>query len=99
MRKYLLTVIALLMISLSSCTVQRYVIGDGPVNKDEVKSVYSSDRNLYLIYGLIPLNKTNPRIPANGNYQIKTCHNVFDALISGITCGIITSRTTKILVK
>jgi len=99
MRRYLLSSIALLTIFLSSCTVQRHVIGDGPVTKDEVGSVYSSDRNLYLFYGIIPLNRPNSRIPVDGNYQIKTCHSFVDGLISGVTCGIITSRTTKILVK
>ena len=89
----------ILLAGLSSCSVQRYTVGDGPVGKQEVEKVFYTDRNFYLIGGLIPLNKPNPRLPTSGGYQIKSSFGIFDGLLTGITGGIVTSRRTKILIK
>lgn len=98
-KKSILIASLLSTITLSSCTVQRYTIGYGPVGPQSVERVYSSDRNFYLIGGLIPLNQPHPRVPDDGNYQIKSSYNLVDILIIGLTGGLITSRKTKILVK
>ena len=87
------------MVALSSCTVQRYTIGNGPIGPQQVERVYDSERNFYLLGGLISLNQPHPRTPDNGNYQIKTNYDILDLIISGVTGGLITSRKTKILVK
>lgn len=84
---------------LTSCTVTRTTIGDGPIGKQGITQVHSKGKQLYLFWGLLPLGYTSPPIPADNNCQIKTSRNVGDALITYITFGIVQSRTIKVLVK
>ena len=99
MKKYVVALGILSTIVLSSCSVQRYTVGNGPIGPQQVERVYARGRNFYLFAGLIPLNRATPVVPSDGNYQIKSSFNVVDWLITGITGGLITSRQTKILIR
>ena len=99
MKKHLIVLSILFTVSLPSCTVQRYTIGYGPVGPQAVERVYSADRSFYLFGGLVSLNHPNPRVPDDGNYQIKSSCTIVDMVITGLTGGLVTSRKTKILVK
>ena len=81
-----------------SCSVNENIVGKGPKSSIGDTKLYSHERQLYLLNGLIRLNKAKPELPEDGNYLIRTSHNVVDALIASFTFAIITSRTVKIYV-
>ena len=80
-----------------SCITHRHTVGDGPLGSKGKVKVYDKNKQHYLFWGLISLNPNSPQLPAHGNYQVKTCFNFEDALLSLISCGIISHRTTKVL--
>lgn len=89
----------IILLAGSSCMVTRTTIGDGPVVTNGPAVVYSKAKQFYLFWGLFPLGHSQPAIPDNHNLQVKTSLNLTDALVSGLTVGIITSQTIKIVVK
>jgi Bor protein len=98
MKKLIVLSIALPVL-LSSCYVNRNTVGSGPVGKDPNVTTYSQAKQLYLFKGLVALNNPDPAKPTDGNYQIKTCQNLVDDVVSSITFGVFNMRTIKILVK
>ncbi len=89
----------LLSAFLTSCTVTRTTIGNGPIGNQGQTETFSKGKQLYLFWGLLPLGHTSPPIPEDKNCQVKTSQNVGDALITWLTIGIVQSRTIKILTK
>ncbi len=59
--------------------------------------VHDKAKQGYLFWGLLPVNNSSANVPVHGDYQVKTCFNVEDALLSLISCGIISYRTIKVL--
>ena len=88
--------LAFLIIS-SSCLTQRHTVGDGPIGSKGTVKVYDKHKDRYLFWGLLPLNQNSIKTPEHGNYQVKTCFNFEDALLSLVSIGIVSHRTTKIL--
>jgi len=82
-----------LVISLSSCYTYEYSIGKGAQKGIEVK-----EKNHYLIYGLAPVDISNPIEMAgnNENYNVKIEHTFVDGLLNAITFGIYTPTTTTV---
>lgn len=78
--------------------VNRHTVGNGPRGKEPAK-LFSSAKQVYLFGGLIAIGEAVPALPASGNYQIKTSHNVVDWLVTGLTGNLISLRTVKIRVK
>ena len=66
-------------------------VGDGPQTGVQVKKM-----NHYLIYGLAPLNVSDPQELAGDatDYEVKIEHTFIDGLINAITFGIYTPTTT-----
>ena len=83
--------IAILAISMSSCFTYTYTMGSGPQTGVEVK-----EKNHYLIYGLAPLNISDPVKMAGDseNYSVTIEHTFVDGLLNAITFGIYTPTTT-----
>jgi hypothetical protein len=86
------------VLSMSSCFVNRHVVGDGPIGKADTK-IYSHGRQFSLFWGLINLGRSKATGPEKCGYQIKSAFNGVDIFISTITGGIIGSRVVKIYVK
>jgi len=91
--------LAILSTTLSSCFVNRTTVGNGPINKEDTTVVYSQVKQYYLILGLAALNKAQPKLPAEPNYQVISYMSLTDGIITGCTFGVVCARTTKILVK
>ncbi len=98
MRLLSLFIIFFISFALQSCFVTRTTVGDGPVGRRGKTDVYSKARRFYIFGGLVPLGLGQPAIPQSNNCQIKTYFGGVDVFVSFITAGIITSRSTKILV-
>jgi hypothetical protein len=100
MKNFVQTIIlCTLVLSLNSCFVNRTTIGDGPIGKGNLTARYSHVKQMYVLWGLLPINQAQPVLPQGCGYQVKSSFNFIDALVSGITLGIFDMRTVKILVK
>ena len=88
-----LTLIFGLSMFMSSCYTYTFNVGDGPQTGIEVKKM-----NHYLIYGLAPLNVTDPFELAGDakDFEVTITHTFIDGLINAITFGIYTPTTTII---
>lgn len=88
-----LVLVAALALTMSSCYTYTVTVGDGPQSGIEVKQM-----NHYLIYGLAPLNVSDPKELAGDatDYEVKIEHTFIDGLINAITFGIYTPTTTTI---
>lgn len=91
-------VAALLGAMLQSCMVTRTNVGQF---KEETgnRYTYAKAKQLYLFWGLVRLGHTTASTPASGNCQVKTSVNLGDALITGLTGGIITAQTVKVIAR
>ncbi|MDD4149239.1 MAG: hypothetical protein PHE33_04365 [Bacteroidales bacterium] len=49
--------------------------------------------------GIVPIGKTSVNTPGDGNCEVVTRFTVGDALISGLTGGILTSYSIKVKAK
>ncbi|HTA81695.1 MAG TPA: hypothetical protein VK783_02095 [Bacteroidia bacterium] len=100
-RKFVIvtTLVIFLSMFLSSCYVSRTTVGNGPKNKEDTTATYSRARQYYLFIGLATLNKAEPKKPDEPNYEIVSYMSLLDVAITGVTFGILSSRTTQVLVK
>lgn len=85
--------LAVLVVSLSSCFTHTYMVGDGPQTGVELK-----EKNHFLIYGLVPLGTANPSEMAGStpNYQVTHSHTFIDGLINALTFGVYSPTTTTV---
>ena len=60
---------------------------------------YAKGKQLWLFWGIVPIGRTSVNTPGDGNCEVVTRFNVGDALISGLTLGIVTSYTIKVKAK
>jgi hypothetical protein len=60
---------------------------------------YAKGKQFWLFWGILPLGRTNVNTPGDGNCEVITRFNVGDALISGLTGGIVTSYSIKVKAK
>lgn len=60
---------------------------------------YAKGKQIWLFWGIMPVGRTNVATPTNGSCQVITRFNLVDFLISGLTCGIITTETIKVKAK
>ena len=95
MKKILIA--SILAISITACSIDRFTVGNGPYWKDPSKVEVSRGMQFFLFGGLIPLNHPNLNHPQT-DYQFVAKTNLLDAIISGVTFGLITSRTEVIYV-
>ena len=85
--------LAALAVTLSSCYTHSYVVGDGPQTGVEM-----TQKNHFVIYGLVPLSTSNPSEMAGSatNYQVTHTHSFIDGLINALTFGIYSPTTTTV---
>lgn len=78
---------------ISSCYTYQYDVGRGAQT-----GVTVTEKNQYLIYGLAPLNTSDPIDMAGGatDYTVKVEHTFVDGLLAAITFGIYTPTTTTV---
>lgn len=96
-RLVLLTVTATLLFT-TSCYVNRTTVGNGPVGKLDSKELYGKTKQGYLFWGILGLGQSQPPTPTT-DFQVKSSTNVWDAVIFGLTGGIVSTRTVKIYTK
>ena len=93
-----LAVILLLVIGMSlfaGCFTMKHVVGSGSQS-----GVTETERQWYILWGLVPLNTVDSKTMAGGtgNYTVKTEHTALDFLINIFT-GIVTIHSMTVEVK
>jgi len=95
MKKTILNIflVAIVLVTTSSCYTYSYTVGNGPQTGVEIKK-----KNHYLIAGLAPINVSDPIKMAGDteNYQVTIQHTFIDGLLNAITFGVYTPTTTTI---
>ncbi|MEJ8758083.1 Bor family protein [Pontibacter sp. H259] len=78
---------------LTSCYTYTMTVGKGAQGNAQVKKM-----NHYLIYGLAPINVSNPAEMAGGakDYTVTIEHTIVDGIINAVTFGIYTPTTTVV---
>jgi hypothetical protein len=84
--------------SLTSCMTTKTNVGAYRETQGN-EYTYGKGKQIWLFWGLLPLGKTSVNTPGDGNCQVITRFNLGDALISGLTGGIVTTYTIKVKAK
>jgi len=82
------------MIFLTGCMTHIHVVGDGAKG-----SAVEQERQWYVLWGLVPINKVDTAQMAKGakNYEIKTESNALDVIINIFTSAVtVYSRTVEV---
>ena len=84
---------AVLCLSLTSCYVHEYTIGNGAQ-----KGIEKTSWNHFAIRGLAPIKTAQPEEMAGGakDYTVKTRFRFVDYIISSLTYGIYTPTATTV---
>ena len=82
----------------SSCMVTKTSVGK--YKEQEGKSYsYDKGKQYWLLWGIMPMGNQQVSTPTTGSCQISEKYTIFDMVISGITGGILTSRTIEVRAK
>ena len=91
--------LAAAVLLLPSCYATRTSVGGYREEAKEAQArtyTYAKGKQVYLLWGLIPLGRTSVATPTSGKCEIKTRHGFGDAVVSIITGGIISMQTIKV---
>jgi hypothetical protein len=83
---------------LTSCMTTKTSVGAFKETQGN-EYTYAKGKQFWLFWGILPLGRTNVNTPGDGNCEVITRFNVGDALISGLTGGIVTSYSIKVKAK
>lgn len=96
---YLLLLIFIMIFGSCATHVQRLSIYNGPVGNHPSKTdTYSRSKQLYMFWGLLPLGWSQASTPTDKGFQVKTYKGFWDNVIGVISVGIVSSRSTKVIV-
>jgi hypothetical protein len=82
----------------SSCLTTKTSVGAFTETQGN-EYTYAKGKQFWLFWGIMPLGRTSVNTPTDGICQVVTKFNFGDALISGLTGGIVTSYSIKITAK
>ncbi len=91
MKTFYTLLISVLFI-LSSCMTTSTTVGD--YKEDSGKQyTYAKGKQFWIGFGLFPIGRTDVQTPTDGSCEVMSKFTFGDFLISGITGGIVSSRT------
>jgi hypothetical protein len=93
-----LFIFSFLSLFLFSCMTTKTAVGEYKEQQGK-EYTYAKGKQLWLFWGIVPIGRTSVNTPGDGNCEVVTRFNVGDALISGLTLGILTSYTIKVKAK
>ena len=82
------------MVMLVGCYTNEHIVGTGAAT-----GYTESAKQWYLLYGLLPLNNVDTKAMSGAaqNYKIITQQSVVDMVITGLTAGLLSPRTVKVI--
>lgn len=93
----LLSMFAIILFT-SSCMTTKTSVGEFRELQGS-EYTYAKGKQMWLFWGVMPLGRTNVNTPGDGNCEVVTRFNIGDALITGLTGGIVSSYTIKVKAK
>ena len=94
----LLSISLMLCCFLNSCMTTKTSVGAFKETQGNTYT-YAKGKQVWLLWGIFPMGRTNVSTPTNGSCQVITRLNGVDFLISGITGGIVITETIKVEAK
>lgn len=82
----------------SSCLTTKTNVG-GFKESEGKTYTYAKGKQIWIFWSLLPVGHTSVATPASGSCQVITRFNITDLLISGLTAGIVTTETIKVVAK
>lgn len=82
----------------TSCMTTKTSVGQFREQQGE-EYTYAKGKQVWLFWGLFPMGRSQVNTPSDGDCQVVGRTNLGDLLISGITVGIVQTRTIKIVAK
>jgi hypothetical protein len=100
MKTKIYQMIMILCVSLffTSCMTTKTSVGSYR-EKQGNEYTYDKGKQFWLFWGLIPITRTNVSTPTDGSCEIITKFRVGDAIIIGLTGGILTTYSIKVKAK
>jgi len=96
--KHLFILLFTASLVLSSCMTTKTTIG--AFTEDQGREyIYDKGKQLWIFWGLMPIGRTDVSTPADGDCEVITHFTLTDALITGLTGGIVTSYSIKVKAK
>jgi hypothetical protein len=95
MKNYVYATLFSLLFVLPSCMTTSTTVGTFTEDPGR-EYVYAKGKQLWLFWGLMPLGRTDVSTPSDGNCEVSSQYALGDFIISGLTCGILSSRTIKV---
>jgi hypothetical protein len=86
------------LISFTSCMTTKTSVGAFKESQGK-EYTYAKGKQMWLFWGIMPLGRTNVNTPGDGNCEVITRFNIGDAIITGLTGGIITTYSIKVKAK
>ena len=83
---------------LSSCMMTKTSVGAFKETRGN-EYTFSKGKQWWLFWGIIPIGRTDLSTPTDGSCQVITRYNFVDFLISGVTAGILTTETIRVVAK
>jgi len=82
------------MTLLAGCFTNEHIVGTGAAT-----GYTESAKQWYLLFGLLAVNNVDTKAMSGAaqNYKIITQTSVIDAVISGLTFGLLSPRTVKVI--
>ncbi len=84
--------------SLTSCMTTKTSVGAFRETQGS-EYTYAKGKQIWLFWGIMPLGRTSVNTPGDGNCEVITRFNLGDALITGLTGGIVTTYSIKVKAK
>ena len=93
LRKCLAVVLILGLLFIVGCSTHIHKVGNGASGNDVMVA-----RQWYVVAGLVPINAVDTNTMAGDatDYEIRTTETVLDAIVTGVTFGLVTSRTVVV---
>ena len=90
--KNILTLIISSTFLLTSCMTTATTVGSHKEDSGK-QYTYAKGKQFWLGFGLIPIGRTDVQTPTDGTCEVISKFTFGDFLISGLTAGIVSSRT------
>lgn len=97
MKNKIIAVLILVLLATSSCVVKKQQVGNYE-NQQGKEVVYDKGKDIYLFWDQVQLQKVDKNVNAT-DYEKVVKRNVFDALITYGTMGIVSYYSVKITIK
>lgn len=92
------TIILLSVVFFTSCMTTKTPVGHyKTIEGNEYK--YDKGKQYWLLWGTMPVGRKKVDTPLSGDCEIQTSFTLFDAILSGITLGIVSSQTITVKAK